>query len=478
MNSPASSTTKKSGFSFPTAFTILFVLILVVAALTWVIPAGEFDRVLNEELGEETPVPGTYHEVESNPQRLLLSVVMAPISGMYDPAEGTARAIDVALFVLIIGGFLAIVTKTGAIDAGIGRTMTALKGKEIWMIPILMALFAAGGTSYGMAEESLAFYALIIPVMIAAGYDALTAVAIIMLGAGIGTLGSTVNPFATVIASDAAQIEFTQGIGLRVAILVLGWLACVVYVMRYAARVKADPSRSLVADLRQDNEKHFLKGRTGTEVVELTGTRSIILLIFGITFGVMIWGVSSAGWWMGEMSALFLGAAILVGLIARMNEKELTGTFVDGARDLLGVALIIGVARGLVVVMDQGKITDTLLFWASGALADLNTVVFANVLFWIEVLLSFFVPSSSGLAVLSMPIMAPLAEFAGTGRDIAVTAYQSANGLVNLINQTFAVVMGGLAIGRVGYERWLKFMWPLLVILAILIMVVLSIGAA
>ena len=474
MNSPASSTTKKSGFSFPTAFTILFVLILVVAALTWVIPAGEFDRVLNEELGEETPVPGTYHEVESNPQRLLLSVVMAPISGMYDPAEGTARAIDVALFVLIIGGFLAIVTKTGAIDAGIGRTMTALKGKEIWMIPILMALFAAGGTSYGMAEESLAFY----PVMIAAGYDALTAVAIIMLGAGIGTLGSTVNPFATVIASDAAQIEFTQGIGLRVAILVLGWLACVVYVMRYAAGVKADPSRSLVADLRQDNEKHFLKGRTGTEVVELTGTRSIILLIFGITFGVMIWGVSSAGWWMGEMSALFLGAAILVGLIARMNEKELTGTFVDGARDLLGVALIIGVARGLVVVMDQGKITDTLLFWASGALADLNTVVFANVLFWIEVLLSFFVPSSSGLAVLSMPIMAPLAEFAGTGRDIAVTAYQSANGLVNLINPTFAVVMGGLAIGRVGYERWLKFMWPLLVILAILIMVVLSIGAA
>jgi uncharacterized ion transporter superfamily protein YfcC len=190
----------------------------------------------------------------------------------------------------------------------------------------------------------------------------------------------------------------------------------------------------------------------------------------------MIWGVSSGGWWMDKMSALFFGASILVGLIARMSEKELTGTFVDGARDLLGVALIIGVARGLVVVMDDGKITDTLLFWASGALADLNTIVFINLLFGIEVLLSFFVPSSSGLAVLSMPIMAPLAEFAGTGRDLAVTAYQSANGLVNLINPTFAVVMGGLAIGRVGYERWLKFMWPLLVILAILIMVVLSIG--
>jgi uncharacterized ion transporter superfamily protein YfcC len=467
---------KKSGWSFPTAYTILFVLILFVAALTWIIPAGEYDRVVNEELGREVPVPGTYHEVEASPQRLLRSMLMAPIAGMYDPAAGEARAIDVALFVLMIGGFLGVVTKTGAIDAGIGRAMTALRGREIWMIPILMALFAAGGTSYGMAEESLAFYALIIPVMIAAGYDALTAVAIIMLGAGIGTLGSTVNPFATVIASNAAQIPFTDGILSRVVILVLGWLACVVYVMRYASRVKANPSASLVADMKADNEKHFLKGK-GAAMVEFTPARRIILTIFAITFAIMIWGVSSAGWWMGEMSALFLGSAILIGLIARMSEKELTGTFVDGAKDLLGVALIIGVARGIVVVMDDGKITDTILFWATQAVGDLSTVLFVNVLFWIEVLLSFFVPSSSGLAVLSMPIMAPLAEFAGASREVAVTAYQSANGLVNLINPTFAVVMGGLAIGRVGYDRWLKFMWPLLLVLVVLITIVLSVGA-
>jgi uncharacterized ion transporter superfamily protein YfcC len=339
-----------------------------------------------------------------------------------------------------------------------------------------MALFAAGGTSYGMAEESLAFYALIIPVMIAAGYDALTAVAIIMLGAGIGTLGSTVNPFATVIASNAAQIPFTDGILSRVVILVLGWLACVVYVMRYASRVKANPSASLVADMKADNEKHFLKGK-GAATIEFTPARRVILTIFAITFAIMIWGVSSAGWWMGEMSALFLGSAILIGLIARMSEKELTGTFVDGAKDLLGVALIIGVARGIVVVMDDGKITDTILFWATQAVGDLSTVLFVNVLFWIEVLLSFFVPSSSGLAVLSMPIMAPLAEFAGASREVAVTAYQSANGLVNLINPTFAVVMGGLAIGRVGYDRWLKFMWPLLLVLVVLITIVLSVGA-
>jgi len=477
-NSPVSDEqTAEKHFRFPTAFTILFGLIVFVAALTWIIPAGEYQREMNKELGEEVPVPGTYHQVESDPQRLLTSMLMAPVNGMYDTETNEARAIDVALFVLMIGGFLGVVTRTGAIDAGMSRTMKALKGREIWMIPFMMALFAAGGTSYGMAEESLAFYGLIIPVMIAAGYDAVTAVAMIMLGAGIGTLGSTVNPFATVIASNAAQIPFTQGIWLRVVILVLGWLACVVYVMRYARLVKANPEKSLVADLREDNRQHFLGGKASLEEIEFTTKRKIILLIFAITFAVMIWGVSSAGWWMGQMSALFLGSAILIGLIGRLGEKELVNTFLDGARDLLGVALIIGVARGVVVVMDQGKITDTLLFWAEQAVGDLPSVAFINVMFWIEVLLSFFVPSSSGLAVLSMPIMAPLAEFAEVSRHLVVTAFQSANGLVNLINPTFAVVMGGLAIGRVGYDRWLRFMAPLLLILVIIIMAALSIGA-
>ncbi|HEY6132329.1 MAG TPA: hypothetical protein VIV27_09925, partial [Halioglobus sp.] len=297
----------KAPFSFPTAFTILFGLIIFVAALTWIIPAGQYDRVKNEALGKDVPVPGTYHQVESSPQRLLKSVLMAPINGMYDPDSGQARAIDVALFVLMIGGFLGVVTKTGAIDAGIGGAMKALKGREIWMIPLMMALFAAGGTSYGMAEESLAVYALIIPVMIAAGYDSLTAVAMIMLGAGIGTLGSTVNPFATVIASNAAGIPFIEGIWLRVTILVLGWLACVIYVMRYASRVKTNPANSLVADMREENKQHFLKGGEGMAEVEFTPARRIILVIFALSFAVMIWGVSSAGWWMGQMSALFLG---------------------------------------------------------------------------------------------------------------------------------------------------------------------------
>ncbi len=191
----------------------------------------------------------------------------------------------------------------------------------------------------------------------------------------------------------------------------------------------------------------------------------------------MIYGVSVEGWWMARMSALFIVSSIVVGLIARMSEQEFTDTFIEGARDMLGVALVIGIARGIVVVMDAGKITDTVLFAAEGAVTGLSTIAFINVMYWLQVALSFLVPSSSGLAVLTMPIMAPLADFAGVSRDLVVTAFQSASGLVNLVNPTFAVVMGGLAIGRVPYERWLKFMWPLLLILTILIMAALSAGA-
>ncbi|CAH0248250.1 hypothetical protein SRABI106_02556 [Rahnella aquatilis] len=385
-------------------------------------------------------------------------------------------AIDVALFILIIGGFLGIVTKTGAIDAGIERVTVRLKGKEEWMIPILMALFAAGGTIYGMAEESLPFYTLLVPVMMAARFDPLVAAATVLLGAGIGTLGSTINPFATVIAANAAGIPFTHGIGLRVAILIVGWLICVIWVMRYARKVRRDPSLSVVADQWDSNRAHFL-GNRSDELLPFTGVRKIILLIFALAFVVMIYGVSVKGWWMGEISGVFLAAAILVGLIARMSEEELTSTFIDGARDLLGVALIIGIARGIVVIMDNGMITHTILHSAEGIVSGLSSVIFINVMFLLEVVLSFLVPSSSGLAVMTMPIMAPLADFAHVGRELVVTAYQSASGLVNLVTPTSAVVMGGLAIARVPYVRWLKWVAPLMGILLVLLMFALSLGS-
>ena len=434
-------------FRFPSAFTILFGLIILIAALTWVIPAGQYTRVASEALGKDVPVAGSYAPTAANPQGFF-EVILAPIAGFYNPDSYAANAIDVSLFVLIIGGFIGVVTASGAIDAGINRAMLRLKGRENWMIPILMALFAAGGTTYGMAEETLAFYVLLIPVMITPGYDALVAVAVILLGAGVGVLGSTVNAFATVIASEAAGVAFTKGLPLRLIILALCWAAAVARVMRYAARVKADPAKSLVHDRKASNEAHFLTAGAATTTA-FTGLHQIVLVLFGLTFAVMIWGVSSQGWWMPQMSGLFLAAAILIGMVARLGEARLVEAFVSGARDLLGVALIIGLARGIAVVMDAGHITDTILNAAEKTVAGLSRVAFINVMYWIEVGLSFFVPSTSGLAVLSMPILAPVADFAGVQRELVVTAYQSASGVVNIVTPTSAVEMGGLAIGRV-----------------------------
>jgi uncharacterized ion transporter superfamily protein YfcC len=485
---------KKKGFTFPTAYTILFLLIIIVVIATWVVPAGLYE--LNED-GE--PIPGSYHRVESNPQRIIADGLMAPVNGMYglEGEDGSVSvynsgdlygAIDVALFVLVIGGFLSITMATGAIDAGIGKITTALKGKEKWMIAILMAVFAVGGTTYGMAEETLAFFGLIVAVMIAAGYDAVVGVATIMVGAGIGVLASTINPFATGVASAFAGISVVDGLVSRLFILVVGTIIGIVFVTRYAEKVRKDPSKSLVYDQKEENEKHFLKGMSAEAVPEFTGRRKAVLILFALAFLVMIYGVipwedlgitflPTLWWWFGEFAAVFLGFAILIGYVGRIGgEGEISKVFINGARDMLGVALIIGVARGVSVIMANGMIVDTVLSWAEAALSDAPGVVFINFTHLLYLPLGFLIPSSSGLATVSMPIMAPLADFASVDRSLVVTAFQSASGLLNMVNPTFAVVMGGLALGRVGYHKWLRFIWPLLLILFILYAVVLSIG--
>jgi uncharacterized ion transporter superfamily protein YfcC len=492
------SSEKGRRFSFPSAYTILFILIMVVAALTWVIPAGQY-----EYDADGSPIPGTYHEVPANPQRIVLDALQAPIAGMYGIQDETGNvgvwnsgelfgAIDVALFILVIGGFLGVTMKTGAIDAGIGRLVGRLAGRERLMIPMLMTVFAIGGTSYGMAEESLAFYALIITVLIAAGYDSLTGAAVVLLGCGIGVIGSTVNPFATGIASGFADTTIADGLVGRIVILVAGTAVGIWYVLRYADRVKKDPARSMIADMKAENEQHFLAasstaGGDAAASPGFSGQQRNVLLLFFLAFVVMVYGVvpwADIGvplptwyWWFPEMTASFLLFSILIGLIARMGEKGLTTSFVDGSRDLLGVALIIAIARGVTVIMNNGLITDTVLFWSEQALAGLTSTQFIEFMFILFIPLSFLIPSSSGLATVAMPIMAPLAEFAGVATYLVVTAYQSASGLVNLVTPTSAVVMGGLAIARVGYGTWLRFVWPLLVILFAIIFLVLAISS-
>ncbi|WP_159651173.1 YfcC family protein [Vibrio atypicus] len=463
---------------FPNTFTILFLLITFFATLTYILPAGKYTREMNENLGREVPVPGSYHVIESSPQGFF-DTLMAPISGFYDPASGLIGAIDVSLFVLMVGGFLGIVTQTGAIDTGIARIMVRLKGREIYMIPILMVLFALGGTSYGMAEESLAFYGLLIPIFMTARFDPMVAVAVIFVGTGVGTLGSTINPFGTVIASNAASVDFISGIELRFAILAIALVVSIAYVMRYAKKVQNNPELSLLANLRKENEKHFLGDKDpSAQLPELTGSQKAVLVLFILTFAIMIYGVSALGWWMAEMATLFIFMGILCGIVGRLGEEKLINAFVAGAADLIGVALIVGVARGIVVVMEAGNITDTILHYAEGLVAGKSSVLFINTVYVIEMMLSFIVPSTSGLAVMSMPILAPLSDFANTGRELVVTAFMSGIGTILFITPTYGVLMGGLAIARIPYITWLKFIAPLVAFFVVLNSVVLSLGVS
>ena len=455
----------------PTAYTILLLIIAVIAVLTFVLPAGQYDRT---EAGE--PIAGTYHTVPASPQGPG-AVVQAPLKGLY-------QAIEIAAFILTVGGFLGVMGRTGAIDAGIAAIIRKLKGREKLLIPILMLAFALGGTTFGMAEETIAFYPLLLPVMLSAGYDAITAVAVILLGAGAGVLGSTVNPFATGIAAGFAGVSLGEGLVLRLIILTVSLAAATVYVMRYRARVRAHPERSLLRRRGPSGIRRFVTAQV-PDAAEMTPRRKAALVLFALTFAVMVYGVipfadvgvtflPTLGWWFPQLSALFWVAAVVVGLVYGLSELDMVDGFVKGAGELLGVSFIIGISRGITVVMDDGGITDTILHWGETALTGAGSVAFVVVSYLIYLVLSFLIPSTSGLATLSMPIMAPLADFSGVSRELIITVFQSASGLVNLITPTSAVVMGALAIGRVPYHQWLRFLWPLLGIfflLSLLLMV-------
>ncbi|MEG2928346.1 MAG: YfcC family protein [Oscillospiraceae bacterium] len=490
---------KKKSFKMPNAFVTLFLIIAVVAALTWIVPAGQYEYV-DPDASRLEPIAGTYSQAEQNPQGVW-EVIMAPVTGFYEAA-------DIMLFLLIIGGFLGIVMHTGAIDAGIGAVVKKLNGKDHIMIPILMIIFGLGGTIFGMGEETVAFYLLIIPVFIAAGYDALCGMATIFLGTGIGYMASTTNPFSTGIASGFAGISVGDGMGTRVLLFVLLETAGIIYIMRYAKKVKADPTKSLIYDMKQANEEYF-KTTNGATVVEFTKQRKIILSIFAVSFLIMVIGVIPwaskfnimifenannfilglpvigkilghivplGDWWFGEMGLVFMFAAIIIGKIAKLSQDDFIEIFMKGAQDLLSVSLIIGISRGITTVMSAGGMTATVLHWGEVTLSNLGPVAFANLSYLFYLPLSFLVPSTSGLATLSMPIFAPLAEFVGVSKDVIVTAFATSAGLMNLITPTSGILMGSLALSRIPYNKFMKFTLKLCVILSLIVMATLSIS--
>lgn len=464
-------------FKVPTAYTILFIIIIIIAAFTWIIPTGEYDYAENPD-GTLQPIPGSYSAVEPNGQNIF-DVILSSFEGFY-------QAVDIALFILMVGGFLGIVVKTGAIDAGIARIITRLNGKEKYLIPILMFVFGLGGTTFGMWEETIAFFPLLIPVFILAGYDAVVAVSVIILGAGMGVFGSTVNPFATGIASGFAGISLGDGIVTRLIAFLIAETLAIFFVMRYAAKVKADPTKSIIYDKENADLKHF--HAIDTEAIEpLDGKKKLVLVIFALTFLIMTYSVipfddvgitflPTLAWWFSELSGLFFVSAIIIGLVYRMPEAEIATNFIAGAADLLGVAFIIGISRGITVIMNNGYITDTILHYGETLLADANSYTFILLILAIYLALSFLIPSSSGLATLSIPILVPLGAFALVPESLIITAFQFGSGIVNLMTPASALLLGGLAIANVPYEKWLKFALPFIGILILLAIAILLIA--
>ncbi len=490
-------------FQFPTAHTVLLIIAGLVALMTWIVPAGQFDRLgydkdKNEftqtgegedktfpgtqetlnQLGVNIPlekftsgdiwkpvgIPGTYHELEPKPQGFA--------AFLHSPLKGIMGAIDVILFVLIIGGFIGVVHFTGAFDAGVAWLAVRLKGRETILIVLITCLIAVGGTTFGLAEETIAFYPILVPVFLAAGYDAMVALAAIYIGSSMGTMASTVNPFSAIIASDSAGINWTSGINGRFFMLVTGTMICLWYIIRYAEKVRKDPSKSIIFSQKEEIESLFLSNRE--KEVPFTNQIRLILFLFIASFAVMIFGVSRLDWWFLEMTTVFFVGSIIIGIVAWMGEKPFVQAFVKGANDLLSVALIIGLARGVTVLMDDGLISDTLLYYSSTSVEGMPKGVFINVMMFLYAGLSFFIPSSSGMAVLSMPIMAPLADVVNIGREFVVDAYQYGMGLMAFITPT-GLILASLTMVNVTYDKWLRFVMPLLLILTLYTMLILTV---
>jgi uncharacterized ion transporter superfamily protein YfcC len=491
---------KPKRFAFPSALTVLFMVTVGVWLLAFVIPTGAYKAG-----GDGAPIPGTYAATESGLSfgDRLMELFLAPINGLYgvESAE-TGRigpweagelfgAAGVFMFVLAIGIFITMSMRTGAIDAGIARVAKRFGARGAVVIAILMVLFSIGGTTEGMAEETLGFYALVIPLMLSLGYDRMVAAGTILVGAGIGVLASTVNPFATGVASGAADVSIGDGIGFRFLMYLVLVPLGVWYVLRYAKKVKADPSKSLVSAQEGDAE---IAAQGIGEVPRMTGQQKSILAIVGLTFTFMIFAIvpwaqvfngpdaESFGWqldwYFPELAALFIVMSIVVGLIGGLGEKGMSETFVKGAGDFIGVGLVIVLARGITVIMNNSDITDTILHSMESLVQDASSGLFGGLVFLVNLPLAFLVPSTSGHAALAMPILAPLGDFAGVSRAMVITAFQAASGIVNLITPTSAVVMGGLALAKVRYDQYLRFVGPLILGLLVICTAFVAIGAA
>lgn len=435
----------------PHVFVILFSVILLAAIATYVVTPGEYDRA-EDANGRMIAVDGSYHPVEAD-RAGFMDVFQAVYTGM-------TGASDIIFYIFIVGGSFGILRSTNVIEGAVGSISKRMAGRERLIIPVLMVFFALGGAMLGLAEETIPYITILVPLMLRLGFDSMTGAAVVLLGTSAGFASAFMNPFTVGVAQGIAQIPVFSGLGLRLIMWVVFVGVSIWFVMRYADKVKKDPKSSIT----YDSDLTLKEKQSPTEqFVGLTGRQKLVLTILLATLVVLAIGVSKLGWYLTEIAGLFLLMGVLMGIVSKLSLNDIAEAFIEGCRTLVMGALVVGVARGILVVLQDGKIMDTILYGLANAVGSLPTSLTAIGMYIVQCLISYIIPSGSGQAAVTMPIMAPLGDLVGVTRQTAVLAFQLGDGISNIFTPTSGYFMAGLALAGVSWVKWAKWLLPLII---------------
>lgn len=464
-------------FKVPHVYAIIFALMVIFAVLTWIVPSGSYQR--QEVNGREVTVAGTYEQSEKTYIDEETGDEVDLRQGVFDvlqaPTRGIQEAIEVVAFILIVGGSFQVITKTGAITSGMGRVVRRFKNKDILIIPIAMVLFALGGTSFGMAEETLPFFAIFMPIMMAMGFDSMTAFMVVFVGARTGYIASTINPFNVLIAQGILGIQGNPQLWLRMIAWVVLTAVAITWVVLYARRVKKNPESSITFEDDIAKKVEFAADESALDA-EFTGRQKGVLAVFIAGMCLIIWGLVTQGWYMNEISAVFLAMGLLAGVIAGFSQDVIAQEFVAGIADFAFSAIVVGLARGILVIASDGMIIDTILNALATGLGGTPAVLFTTLLYAVENLLAILVPSSSGLAALTAPIFGPLTELMGLNPEAAVWALSMGSATMSLICPTSAILVAGLGVCKIKLGQWWKTVWKFFLVVSLINIVFVAIS--
>lgn len=464
-------------FKVPHVYAIIFALMVIFAVLTWIVPSGSYQR--QEMNGREVTVAGTYEQSEKTYIDEETGDEVDLRQGVFDvlqaPTRGIQEAIEVVAFILIVGGSFQVITKTGAITSGMGRVVRRFKNKDILIIPIAMVLFALGGTSFGMAEETLPFFAIFMPIMMAMGFDSMTAFMVVFVGARTGYIASTINPFNVLIAQGILGIQGNPQLWLRMIAWVVLTAVAITWVVLYARRVKKNPESSITFEDDIAKKVEFAADESALDA-EFTGRQKGVLAVFIAGMCLIIWGLVTQGWYMNEISAVFLAMGLLAGVIAGFSQDVIAQEFVAGIADFAFSAIVVGLARGILVIASDGMIIDTILNALATGLGGIPAVLFTTLLYAVENLLAILVPSSSGLAALTAPIFGPLTELMGLNPEAAVWALSMGSATMSLICPTSAILVAGLGVCKIKLGQWWKTVWKFFLVVSLINIVFVAIS--